>query len=82
LADSAVRIAFPLDVVQAGRFVEGAAELFVEHHVRRNGKRLVHAQGVAQSHHLQAHRGNLQVDLDRFRRHMGDALDDFETFVE
>src|SRR6266498_715047 len=63
-------------------FVEWPAKLFVEHHVRWNGQRLIHAQGVAQSHHLQTHGRDREIDLYRLGRHVSDALDDLETFIE
>src|SRR6266542_3322751 len=58
-------------------FVEWPAKLFVEHHVRWNGQRLIHAQGVAQSHHLQTHGRDREIDLYRLGRH--DALRMDET---
>src|SRR6266545_7932825 len=63
-------------------FVEWPAKLFVEHHVRWNGQRLIHTQGIAQSHHLQTHGRDREIDLYRFGRHVTDALDDLETLIE
>src|SRR4029453_15413262 len=42
----------------------------------------IKGQSVAQAHHIQAHGGDLQIDLDGLRRYASDALDDFEAFVD
>src|ERR687897_559174 len=63
-------------------FVKWLAQLLAQHDMRWRRHLAVKSQCIAQSHHLQSHSSDLEIDLDSFRRYVSNAFDQVKTLID